>query len=85
MLGVEGAHQFAELLLIDPVIALFGEASEVADERVVEALLSLSVVLVQDRPFEQVLHEGRHTHDWDVVVSFKVEEQGPENLQGSNG
>ena len=85
MLGVEGAHQLAELLLVDLVISLFGEASEVADEGVVEALLSLSVVLVQDRPFEQVLHECRHANNWDVIVSFEVEEQGSENLKGSNG
>ena len=85
MLGVKGAHQFAELLFVDFVISLFGEASEVADEGVVEALLSLSVVLVQDGPFEQILHECCHTNNWDVVVSFKVEEQGSENLEESNG
>ena len=78
-LGFEGAHKLAELLLVDAAVAA-GVAVQVVDERVVEALLGLLVVLVVNRPFEQVLHKGGHARYWQVVVRSEVEQQRAENV-----
>ena len=85
VLCVEGAHQLAKFFFSD-FVAVSSIALEIADKRVVEALLGLLVVLVQDWSLEQVLHECCHAHDRDIVIRSKVEEQSSENLErGING
>ena len=79
MLGIEGSHQLAELLLIDFVVPL-GVAFEVTQEGIVESLFGLLVIFVEDWSLEQVLHERSDIDHSDVVISFKVEEEGSEDL-----
>ena len=70
---LESSHQLAELVFIDFAITscvLF----EVLNQRLVEADLSLLLVLVVDRPLEQIFNERCNLLHKKVVIILEVEQ-----------
>jgi hypothetical protein len=73
-------HQLAEAIL-SQIPAIKREGFHNTDQRVVESLLCLFVILGLHWSLQQVYDEFSCTVDWDIVIGFEVEKQSSEDLQ----